>query len=202
MKNILRSGFEWMKNVAGNAAIDPTSELATVPSSSTLHEISSSVAVEVSAGEVAEQAVYTELKVTNGDEMAPTSGGPSTFEKELGSVIDIGSFAGSVSPLDAALAEEFGEGEVVTEESVTTSADVVEIVADKSDDKGPALPVTIQARAGRAYATCPHCQGMFNIRERLVDPRTMRVNLLKELDCPACEKHVTLPENIDARLLR
>ena len=201
MKNILRSGFEWMKNVAGNAAIDPTSQLATPSQPSTLHEISSSVAAEISAGEVADQAVYTVLQVTNGDQMAPTSGGPETFEKELqASVIDLASFADTVSPLDAALAEEFGE--TMAEDSVTVDTDVVEIVPDKSADKGPALPVTIQARAGRAYATCPHCQGMFNIRERLVDPRTMRVNLLKELDCPACEKHVTLPENIDARLLR
>lgn len=61
-------------------------------------------------------------------------------------------------------------------------------------EDGPAI--SILKRGPVLYAVCPHCEASWSLRERLYDPRTGRPAKLKNFDCPACEKSVSLPAQL------
>lgn len=68
----------------------------------------------------------------------------------------------------------------------------------------PTLPVdlpklTIQVRGSNFYATCPHCESVWNLQQRLVDPRFKRLFHLNGLTCPKCDKGVAMPTPEDLR---
>jgi hypothetical protein len=48
----------------------------------------------------------------------------------------------------------------------------------------------LKSKAGTMYATCPHCSGTWNLRERLMRPR--RSGAANELTCPACDQPVSV----------
>lgn len=60
--------------------------------------------------------------------------------------------------------------------------------------------VKLFTRASKVYATCPHCEASWNLRERIAHP-SFRRDESKGLTCPACDKGVSLPPTLDLRKL-
>lgn len=60
--------------------------------------------------------------------------------------------------------------------------------------------VKLFTRASKVYATCPHCEASWNLRERIAHP-SFRRDESKGLTCPACDKGVSLPATLDLRKL-
>jgi hypothetical protein len=60
--------------------------------------------------------------------------------------------------------------------------------------------VKLFTRASKTYATCPHCEASWNLRERIAHP-SFRRDESKGLTCPACDKGVSLPSALDLRKL-
>jgi hypothetical protein len=60
--------------------------------------------------------------------------------------------------------------------------------------------VKLFTRASKTYATCPHCEASWNLRERIAHP-SFRRDESKGLTCPACDKGVSLPSTLDLRKL-
>ncbi len=60
--------------------------------------------------------------------------------------------------------------------------------------------VKIFTRSSKTYATCPHCEASWNLRERVSHP-SFRRDENKGLTCPACDKGVSLPSTLDLRKL-
>jgi hypothetical protein len=61
--------------------------------------------------------------------------------------------------------------------------------------------VTISSRGSILYASCPECSAVWNVRERLIRRHLLKADNEKALTCPACEKAVGLPANVDMRKL-
>lgn len=60
--------------------------------------------------------------------------------------------------------------------------------------------VKLFTRASKTYATCPHCEASWNLRERIAHP-SFRRDESKGLTCPACDNGVSLPSSLDLRKL-
>jgi hypothetical protein len=60
--------------------------------------------------------------------------------------------------------------------------------------------VKLFTRASKTYATCPHCEASWNLRERIAHP-SFRRDESKGLTCPACDQGVSLPSTLDLRKL-
>ena len=59
----------------------------------------------------------------------------------------------------------------------------------------------ISIRGAKAYGTCPHCESIWNVRERMSHPKFRQNRGPKNLTCPSCDRHVGLPSSMDARKL-
>ncbi len=64
---------------------------------------------------------------------------------------------------------------------------------------GPELSISIRGK--NVYGTCPQCQAMWNVRERLLRHKLTRTDDSKALTCPACDHAVGLPASVDLRRL-
>jgi hypothetical protein len=94
-----------------------------------------------------------------------------------------------------------------------TAAHVAKRERRVEEDQKPARPapaslaslnagpeVKLFTRASKTYATCPHCEASWNLRERIAHP-SFRRDESKGLTCPACDKGVSLPSALDLRKL-
>ncbi|NJL23956.1 MAG: hypothetical protein HC902_01385 [Calothrix sp. SM1_5_4] len=62
----------------------------------------------------------------------------------------------------------------------------------------PVLPELILTRKGAVlYATCPHCQSIWNMKERIRRRARKAETARSELTCPACDKPVAPPQVSD-----
>lgn len=60
--------------------------------------------------------------------------------------------------------------------------------------------LSLHIKGTNFYATCPHCESVFNLQQRLVDPRFKRLFATQGLTCPKCEKGVAMPSPEDLRI--
>ncbi len=60
--------------------------------------------------------------------------------------------------------------------------------------------LALHLKGSTFYATCPHCESVFNLQQRLVDPRFKRLFATQGLTCPKCEKGVAMPTPQDLRI--
>lgn len=68
-------------------------------------------------------------------------------------------------------------------------------------ERVPGPELKVMSKGAKLYGICPHCESMWNIRERLMHPTFRRLEKSKGLTCPACDKSVSLPASIDLRKL-
>jgi hypothetical protein len=102
---------------------------------------------------------------------------------------------------------------VLVPNAPATAAPVAKRERRVEEDPEPARPVPASlaslnagpevklfTRASKTYATCPHCEASWNLRERIAHP-SFRRDESKGLTCPACDKGVSLPSALDLRKL-
>ncbi len=116
-----------------------------------------------------------------------------------------------MSRLTRDLPEEIPASSGPTSPAATEVRTLTAIPAAKSTVARPAFPailftggpeLKIVNRGQSIYATCPQCQAMWNVRERLMRHRLLsRTDEAKALTCPACDQAVGLPAGIDIRKL-
>ena len=87
-----------------------------------------------------------------------------------------------------------------TPQSTPEESETIEVAVPVKSAE-PAKDVTLMVRGSIHYATCPHCQSTWNIKQRLTDPRRVHATSPKDLSCPGCKGAVKLPDGFDLRKL-
>lgn len=59
--------------------------------------------------------------------------------------------------------------------------------------------VSVKVKAGVVYGTCPHCESVWNLKDRIRRHSVARPGNTVSLSCPSCDRPLALPEQLNLK---